>query len=517
MAEDKNTNLILLINHWIVPYALQSNIRENLRELPYSITTIQHSTNPSSEWKMALCMFRLAKNAGFRTACFGVIDDDPHPTTNRIFEGHLPDPKSRFSHIFIDTCSSFSVVNSVGYRSKTHDLQALSEAYRFIDEYTDSFPLFVCVNLLSCRDTECISFFTTTCTQKFAPFTPGGATTLESAIPLSVQKPREYGIALDYSSGTLCDIILPLTQLMDLALSMDARIAVSTITSLAIGEHGYFGTSPMTEGTMGFLSSNLRCECECIMHSDVARVRFVEACISGSPFIDNSFPQEFFRSVVSNDTVRFMICVHERWYSVIGLRVFDVQEDKHELNDIKASLCMQIQHKLANQTAKAKPNQTENQTENQTAKIQTSTNQIEIQTSNQIEIQTSKEKPNQTSKAKPNQIAKNQTSTNQIANQTSKAKPNQIAKNQTSTNQIANQTSKEKPNQTSKIQTSKEKPNQTSKIQTSKIQTSKIQTSKIQTSTIQEEEWEGRRTSISKLPSKKGIKYTETQLFRLHR
>lgn len=305
--------VILLINHWALPYALHSNVcREASEHLPHVVQCYLRSDSAKEHFHAAQGMFRIANARGFRTVCLGVTEWTESPDgmvdcTRRFEAPHQVDHAS--------TWCTFP------WRSTGHDTQVIDEAYRILENSAHQ-DLFLCLNLLSCRD--------------ISNAKPSAGNSLDPRlIPRTVSTPELFSAACHMAMQDLSSLFADLHRLLVLAQDRGAAVGMSVLSSLSMGEHGMFGSSHMKEGTTGFFVSSEACGGSAYV--DEALLSFVRMALTegdAGPPEEGSFP---YLSVVGG-VERRVVSANDRLYSCVQGKVFDLTQDSDETVDIRLSL-----------------------------------------------------------------------------------------------------------------------------------------------------------------------------------
>lgn len=320
------TRPIVLINHWAIPYALHMNACDEVsHRLPHQVRCYLRTDSAARQFHESARIFKDARERGYRTVCLGVTEWPEGPSNP---PDELVDCTRRFEktqHVEQASCWT-----TFPWRSVAHDLQVLQEASLLLQDDTGHPPLLLCLNLLSCRDALYL--------QPGQRFVLGEWQNHPSfdlrLIPTTVTNTSLYARALDQCTLDLSQVLMELERVFALTSDRKAHIAMTCLSSLALGEHDLFGPSHMKEGTTSFLVTSTPCR-GTEAYVDDAIKEFVSSCFEGRDMhLRPAFPYE---SVVRG-VERRVQRVNDRLYSCVQGRVFDMTVDPDEKTDVHAGV-----------------------------------------------------------------------------------------------------------------------------------------------------------------------------------
>ena len=325
---------ILLVTHRFVPFALHDNLKSEVFDfLPHAIETFQKG-DVAEEMKIITSCFEQAKRAGFTTVCLGTEQLARSHEQKKDHINNLPDVSKRLESIGIDYCSGWDTFE---WNSYAHDIQMLQECLHIIEEQREE-STFICLNLLSCRDTLLLSFFdksqcvSISVTDDRFDIHPD----LLNIAPSTVTQRTKFACAFSMSCNALCSISDDLAHVLSRASECGVLIGMTVLSSFALGEHDYFGSSPMREGTTSFFASNIQTmETKVKIHNESIVETFVTSCMGNEkPVFHEVFPL-----VTINEKGRRNVFVHnDHLYSTVDGKIFDLHTDPNEENDIRQHL-----------------------------------------------------------------------------------------------------------------------------------------------------------------------------------
>lgn len=338
------------MSHWSVPHTLQSNvIREGRDYLPSSHGVVFRRRNdPAGEARRCLGpLFHLARGRGLRTVCLGTTRPFASRPAAEASAGHLPCASERLEHHSIDRCPASDPFE---WRSVPQDLRALAEAQQELEGEHPS-GLFLCVNLLSARDVTCMEGFSAGGEggegRRFAR--PRVTAFDRRLVPTSVRDAEAFATGFEYARADLREVVRSLNALLATANQAGAAVAVVALSSIALGEHGFLGSSPMREGTAGFFCTNLPLEARLQIspfpssYPDVLCTEFFRAAIEGGPLrVAGEYPlvtrvEEAEEGASQRE--RRVLLHGGREYSVLqGGGVYDLASDPSEAVDLRGSM-----------------------------------------------------------------------------------------------------------------------------------------------------------------------------------
>ena len=311
---------VLLVTLRHVPYALQSNVRAEVRSLlPHQYEAYPSSPSPPSSGPFLADAFAAAKARGLRTICLGTVGAAA-PPPNPVGSADVSERLVRWG---VDYCSGW---DSYPWRSASHDAQLIQECAHFIEEEGQERGeggkggVFVCLNLLSCRDVLHVDL------------PRANDPTHPRAVPPSVAKGdrQRFVDALALAHGVLCDVGNKVVPLLSRAVERGYRVGMTAACAFAMGEHGHFGSSPYREGTTTFFASNVDLvAARCGYASSYARALVGESMKEE----DSSYP--FSVNGVDGGPRRTIYTHHERTYASVGGELYDLATDPFELRDVR--------------------------------------------------------------------------------------------------------------------------------------------------------------------------------------
>ncbi len=267
---------VILFQHWALPHALRLNVQESHGSLlPHSAIVHLESGDPAAEMRERVEAFRVPRAQRHVCACLGRTG---LPEEKAVYDRRLPDATARLRHHGVDVASPSEEER---WSSLCADRRLLDEARRLLQRHDH---IFLCVNLHSCVETLRHSSLATDGPRWTG--TPLGQRIEDTISPPSSQDGARYALLYAHSSETTRELVLEMNSFLREAFDADRHLAVActSLSSIALGEHGFVGTSPMQEGTTTFFCSNLPLREERGVASR-ACAKFAEAACLGRPSV----------------------------------------------------------------------------------------------------------------------------------------------------------------------------------------------------------------------------------------
>lgn len=265
---------VLIVNHWGgVPRCLHGNVL-SLQTWKNECTTRMTLPNTNcidSFWSVTGDVWRIVREEGWKTACFGCTGQRVHRRNVRHNCDTLPDPRRDLQQErYIEVCSSWDGAELNG-PSLLHDERAVGEALSYLHhEWTGEENVVLCVCLLSCADVLRFRFDKQhisepereCCVLPHAPSISatdqrsllipnslhtvvngisGRFTSLNHAVygeTAGTVKDGEYLVLVEKASAQLVSVQTLLAPLIALVLSHNGHVCMLGSSSFSLGEYG---------------------------------------------------------------------------------------------------------------------------------------------------------------------------------------------------------------------------------------------------------------------------------------
>lgn len=365
--------VVLIVNFYGgVPACLHPTIVHDGRTEGWtSFATFQtiHSHNrPDAAFRHSYCnVFRTLRDGGFETILLG---SHPLECSERVLSSDtLPDPRARFlAEWGVARCSLYEHPVQGCYTTTVHDDEVFREAMEILGDRRDHGDrgdrgdLALCINLKSFDDVLHMALASDgstavrTCLQVSPPASCDDERLVSRALnSLHVTDgdhrrvtPQEYTAAITYCLDRWNHVKERLRILLDTR-KCD-QVAFTSTASMALGEHGHYGTDgPYAQTCNAFWCSTLDCNvhpCQYVS-TRVLLDTFAEGVLADTSVMA---VQDRIRKLSSPPTtlcergwLRIIVQYRGRVYSCVVrdgdiVLLFDATSDPHEVDDLKPSM-----------------------------------------------------------------------------------------------------------------------------------------------------------------------------------
>lgn len=369
------TGLVVVVNHWGgVPHVLHGNVlaMQTWASEARGNIALSNTDHITEHAQLARRIWPQLKALGFKTVCLGATGFQSS-SGGRCSSEEFPDPRCVLSEEYgIDRCSMYDGSTFAG-SALVHDVEVLHEALQLIKEHDAKCPIFLWINLLSCRDVTRLRFgqVVHTCQEKCCTALPTPPPWDNRQIPKSIEAlfpnitmvastvnhrrfgeehtpihSGEYLTLLDRSRKMLNELQVHVSSFLGEVLVRQGHIAMTSTCSLSLGEHQCRdGNAPILECSNTFWCSTINLDtssllghtCDCFL-SEACGV--VLSNVNASPECVVCLSQV---DIDVHPFVRAKCRINDHSYVCIGqgeniLHIFDVDEDPFETKDIRADV-----------------------------------------------------------------------------------------------------------------------------------------------------------------------------------
>lgn len=362
MADEGTGRHVLIVNH--AGGLTRAHTDVTFDSVAHVLDASQEVVLPNSSTEQTfsaaiLPWFWNAKQRGYRTVCLG--DMGVSTPSKQSFRMVIPGSSERLSSVGIDVASD---VYHGAWDCLSQDLKILEECLSLLSQPRSGSdrPLFVCVNLMSCNDVDCLQLpslnphprsHVTLALAESSEFDP-------RCVPPVVSSAREYVAVCDYLVDRLRVLMRRVCDVLSCPCLEGSSVAMTATRCLSIGEHGFYGTSPMAHGTQtrfSWRSVGQNAPVHASSRHPVAlscmTEAFIQCCFGDTHGVRVPDPVFPLHTKLARYR-RVMTLINGRLYTCVDDRVFDAHADPLETHDVRPNL-RHISHLLPATRGEARP------------------------------------------------------------------------------------------------------------------------------------------------------------------